>query len=49
MVIVERSYTDPGNPKNIVWDRSKGVTVQLREDTGATPMNHIANDFDWMV
>jgi hypothetical protein len=47
--ILNSTYTDLGNPKNIVWDRSKGVTVQLREDAGANPMSHITNDYDWVV
>ena len=47
--ILNSTYTDPGNPKNIIWDRSKAVVVQLREDGGANPMAHITNTFDWLV
>jgi hypothetical protein len=47
--ILNSTYTHPGNPGNIAWDRSKAAAYNVREDAGATPMAHIVNDFDWIV
>ncbi|OAP40009.1 hypothetical protein AU381_10745 [Sinorhizobium glycinis] len=45
--ILNSTYTDPGNPNNIVWDRSKAVVADVQEDPTATPMAHIDNQFAW--
>lgn len=45
--ILNSTYTDPGNPSNIVWDRSKAVVADVAEDPSATPMAHIDNQFAW--
>ncbi|MFC1458687.1 right-handed parallel beta-helix repeat-containing protein [Microvirga arabica] len=47
--ILNSSYTDPGNPGNIAWDRSVAAVFELREDEGATPMSPIINQYDWMM
>ncbi len=40
------TYTNPGNPNNIAWDEGSD-TIQVREDSGATPVDRIQNVFDW--
>lgn len=45
--ITNSTYTDPGNPGNIVWDASKAVVADVHEDPNATPMAHIVNHYAW--
>ena len=45
--ILNSTYTNPGNPNNIVWDASKAVVADVEEDATATPMAHIDNQFAW--
>ena len=45
--ILNSTYTNPANPANIVWGNP--AELDVREDPGATPMEHITNTFDWMV
>ncbi|WP_052316330.1 right-handed parallel beta-helix repeat-containing protein [Sinorhizobium fredii] len=45
--ILNSTYTNPGNPNNIVWDASKAVVADVDEDPTATPMAHIDNQFAW--
>jgi hypothetical protein len=47
--ILNSTYTDPGNPSNISWDRSKASAYNVREDAGATLMSHITNNFGWLL
>ncbi|RWM77756.1 MAG: hypothetical protein EOR81_17040 [Mesorhizobium sp.] len=45
--VLNSSYTNPGNPNNIIWDKSKAVVADVHEDAAATPMAHIDNQFAW--
>ncbi|WP_287062373.1 right-handed parallel beta-helix repeat-containing protein [Mesorhizobium sp.] len=45
--VLNSSYTNAGNPNNIIWDKSKAVVADVHEDAAATPMAHIDNQFAW--
>ncbi|MER8766307.1 MULTISPECIES: hemolysin [unclassified Mesorhizobium] len=45
--ILNSSYTNPGNPNNIIWDASKAVVADVHEDPTATPVAHVDNQFTW--
>ncbi|MER8438909.1 right-handed parallel beta-helix repeat-containing protein [Mesorhizobium sp. M1312] len=45
--VLNSSYTNPGNPNNIIWDKSKAVVADVQEDAAATPMAHVDNQFAW--
>jgi hypothetical protein len=47
--ILNSTYTRPGNAGNIAWDVSKAVKAEISQDAGATPMDHIVNQYDWVV
>jgi hypothetical protein len=47
--MVDATYTRPGNPGNIAWDKSKAVVADITEDANATPMAHITNEWNWIV
>jgi hypothetical protein len=46
--ISNSTYTNAGNPGNIVWDESKAVFVDVTEAPNATPMAPpVVNQFEW--
>ena len=45
--IQNSTYTDPGNPNNIVWEGHRAAEVDVHEAPNATPMEHIVNHYAW--
>ena len=45
--IQNSTYTNPGNPNNIVWGSSPATVVDVHEAPNATPMEHIVNHYAW--
>ena len=41
------TYTNPGNPTNIVWQGQPAAVVDVHQDPNATPMEHIVNHYAW--
>ena len=45
--ILNSTYTDPGNPNNIVWQGQPATVADVHEAPNATPMEHIVNHYAW--
>ena len=45
--ILNSTYTDPGNPNNIVWEGHPAAAADVHEAPNATPMEHIVNHYAW--
>lgn len=47
--ILDSTYTNPANPRNISWGETPAVVKDISQDAAATPMAHITNDWNWIL